>query len=528
MSEPVPISESQSMQHEASASAGHAASMIQMQAIWKSFPGVVANRNVDFGLRIGEVHALLGENGAGKSTLMNILSGIYHPDSGQIYMRGKRVRFHGPAAAIAMGIGMVHQHFMLVDTFTVAENVHLGWTDTPWQVSPQALHRRTNELSSKYGLQVHSDARIYQLSAGEQQRVEILRVLSRGADILILDEPTAVLTPDEASELFKALRTLTEKGHTVVFISHKLDEVMQVSDRITVLRGGRNVATLPTSDCNQRILANLMVGKDVVDRQYQKKDVTGHMVVQVSGVTAMGDRGLPAIRTINLSIRTGEIVGVAGVAGNGQRELAQVLTGMRRTQSGTLTIAGLNLTNRSPRVFSEAGVGHIPEDRLRTGLAAGLSVTRNAILREYTRPPITRGWRLMLDAAATFTQELLELANVHIPSIYMPVRNLSGGNQQRFVTRRETRIASDILIAAYPTRGLDVAAMNDVRKVLVERRNQGVAVLLISEDLDEIISLSDRIIVMYEGRIVGELDAAQADRERIGLLMGGTEELACG
>lgn len=495
--------------------------LVEMRGIWKRFPGVVANKGVDLELRAGEVHALLGENGAGKTTLMNILSGSYRPEEGVILIGGKQVSFRSPAQAIAAGIGMVHQHFRLVEKMTAAENIHLGWNGTPWRVSAPALAKRAEEICSEFGLYVDPHAKIWQLSTGEQQCVEILRVLARGARVLILDEPTSVLTPNEAAELFRVMRSLTANRRTVVFISHKLDEVLEVSDRVTVLRAGRKVATCLTSECDQRTLARLMIGQDVVFRRHRKERLQGKKILELHNAHAINDRGLPALVDVNVTLREGEILGVAGVAGNGQRELAEVLTGLRSLQKGAVILDGVDLTRASPISFASAGVGHIPEDRIGMGLVPSASVTHNAILREYREPPICRGFRLDNQEATRFAGVLVEEADVRVPNVRVPVRHLSGGNQQRLLARREGRIASRLLIAVHPTRGLDVAATEEVRRILMGHRNGGSGVLLISEDLDEVLIMSDRIVVMCEGRMVGEFDGANANREEIGLLMGG-------
>ncbi len=497
--------------------------VVQMQAITKLFPGLVANDAVDFDLRAGEVHALLGENGAGKSTLMNVLTGIYHAEAGQIMMNGQPVRFGSPESAIAAGIGMVHQHFKLVRAFTVAENIHLGWHETPKLVSPALLESRTAELAERFNLAVRPSARVEDLSAGEQQRVEILRVLARGARVLILDEPTAVLTPREAGELFKALRGFTARGYSVIFISHKLDEVMEISDRITVLRAGRNVATLPAASTNAVELATLMVGRELHPPQAtgvgERK--LGNIVLQLAGVAALDDRGLKALTDVDLALHEGEIVGVAGVAGNGQRELTEVLTGIRDVIEGQVRIGGHVMSGADPLAFLDAGIGHIPEDRLRSGLAPAMPVATNAVLREYRAAPIARGPFYLPAAAMALARRIVADSAVLVPSMRMPVRNLSGGNQQRLVARREMRVATRALVAAYPTRGLDVGAIETMLRYIVEMRDRGVAVLLISEELEDLIGIADRIVVLFKGRIIGGFTAAEADPERIGLLMGG-------
>ena len=495
--------------------------LVEMRGIWKHFPGVIANHGIDLDLRNGEVHALLGENGAGKSTLMNILSGMYQPDAGVIRINGEVVNFRSPAQAIAARIGMVHQHFRLVEMLTAAENIHLGWEETPLLVNPKILAKRTKELCNRYGLHVEPNAKIWQLSTGEQQRVEILRVLSRGALVLILDEPTSVLTPGEAEELFGVARALAASGRSVVIITHKLDEVLAVSDRVTVLRGGRIVASRLTKECNRHLLANLLIGQEFVSRLHRVERQPGKPVLEVHALNALSDRGLLALQDLDLTIREGEILGIAGVAGNGQSELAQVLNGLRPVIKGTILVDSVDLVHSSPTSFVKAGVGHIPENRTSMGLVGELSVTDNAILREYKRAPVARGLRIDSREASRFASALVERSSVSVPNMKTQVRHLSGGNQQRLLAGRETHVASRLLIAVHPTQGLDVGATEEVRRVLMEHRNNGSAILLISEDLDEILLISDRIAVMYNGRIAGEFDTVDSDRELIGLLMGG-------
>lgn len=497
--------------------------LVEMSNIWKRFPGVIANQGINLELITGEVHALLGENGAGKSTLMHILSGMYQPDAGVIRINGEEVQFRSPADAISKGIGMVHQHFRLVERLTAAENIHLGWSETPWRVTSAILAERTEKLCQEFGLWVDPNAKIWQLSTGEQQRVEILRVLARGARMLILDEPTSVLTPTEADELFRVARDLAISGRCVVLITHKLDEVLAVSDQVTVLRGGRVVAQRKTAECSRQSLATMLIGQNFVSRLQRNERQPGDPVLEVRGVSALSDRGLPALTDLDLTIHEGEILGIAGVAGNGQSELAQVLSGLRQIQKGTILIDGVDLTSEPPNQYVDAGVGHIPEDRQGMGLMVDLSVIENSILREYKRPPIARGVRINQMEAIHFSRELVERAAVKVSDLNSPVRHLSGGNQQRLLAGRETRVASRLLIAVHPTQGLDIGATEEVRRVLMNHRNEGNAVLLISEDLDEILLLSDRIAVMYGSRIVGEFDAGAANRADIGLLMGGSK-----
>jgi ABC-type uncharacterized transport system ATPase subunit len=495
---------------------------IQMRGITKTFPGVIANKSVDLDLNSGEVHALLGENGAGKTTLMRILAGIYRPDSGNILANHRLINLSSPAQAIKTGIGMVHQEFRLVDALSVAENIHLGWEETPGLfLSKSTLIQRTKDICSRFGLKVDPCAEVWQLSTGEQQRVEIIRVLTRGAQLLILDEPTSVLTPQEARELFNAIRTLAREGRTVVFISHKLEEVLAISDRVTVLRAGSKVVTKSTAECNEKMLAQLMIGQNLVADQSIRKKHRDERVLIASNISAKNDRGLPALVDVSLSIFGGEILGVAGVAGNGQKELAEVLTGLRPAEDGTICIHGDELTGRSCEYFVQAGVGHIPEDRLGTGLVSHETVVNNAILREYRQPPLSRGPWLDSHAADQFTKNLIKEAGITVPNVYAPVQQLSGGTMQRLLTRREIRVGSRLLVAVHPTRGLDVGATEEVHKVLLDQRNRGAAILLISEDLDELAEISDRLVVMYSGRIVGEFKADSINLETIGLLMGG-------
>jgi ABC-type uncharacterized transport system ATPase subunit len=500
--------------------------LVLLRGITKYFPGVVANENVDLDVRPGEIHALLGENGAGKSTLMNILTGIYHPDAGEIVIDGKFHSLTSPMDAIAAGIGMVHQHFRLVQAFTVAENVHLGWEKTPIRISPALLEARTRALAASLNLEVDPGARVSDLSIGEQQRVEILRVLARNARLLILDEPTAVLTPSEAKELFKALRIFAARGNAVIFISHKLDEVLEVSDRITVLRGGRKVATAKTGDCDHRMLARLMVGQEIVlgdlrSRKSDTKPASSQPVLSLRSVSTHPDLGSTPLMDVSLDLYPGEILGIAGVAGNGQRELCQVLTGMRSIARGQLIIDGRDCSSMGARAFATLGIGHIPEDRLRSGLAPALSVTDNAVLREYGKAPVSWKGLYRPGEATALARSIAEAASVAVPDFSMPVRNLSGGNQQRLVARREMRIASRLLVAAYPSRGLDVGAINTMLRYFVELRESGVGVIFVSEELEELFSLSDRIAVMFHGAIMGTVSTADSDIETVGLMMGG-------
>ena len=472
------------------------------------------------------MHALLGENGAGKTTLSNILTGLYRPDEGEIRLWGEPVEFHSPRDALDAGIAMVHQHFRLVEPFTVAENVVLGDhrdIGRAFLLRSRAIERRVAELSGRYGLAVDPRARIWQLSLGEQQRVEILKALYKEARVLILDEPTAVLTPQEAQQLFGTIRAMADDGRTVIFISHKLHEVKAVADRVTILRRGHSVATLPAAEATLRSLAALMVGREIeLGRRNGNRNV-GEMCLQLEGVGADGDRGLPAVKDVALSVRRGEIVAVAGVAGNGQRELAEAIAGMRVATAGTIRVAGRKLKGGDAREAIAAGIAYVPEDRLGTGLAPGLSVADNVVLKSYRKPPASRGPLLRLRKIRELAESLMERYDVRASGADVPARQLSGGNLQKVVLAREFSGEPVVLVAASPTRGLDVAGIETVHAYLRDAAERGVGVLMISEDLDEIRALADRIAVMYEGAIVGERDAETATVEELGLLMAGGE-----
>jgi general nucleoside transport system ATP-binding protein len=493
-----------------------------MRGITKRFPGVLANDGVDFEAAAGEVHALLGENGAGKTTLMNVLTGLYRPDEGEIRIHGEPVDFHSPRDALRAGIGMVHQHFRLVETLTVAENMTLGWHTPRFWLGARAGRRQVHELSKSLRMAVDPDARVWQLSVGEQQRVEIVKAVFRGSRVLILDEPTAVLTPQEVEQLFMTLRVMAREGHAVIVITHKLHEVMAVADRITVLRGGKSVATVAVSEVTPRSLAALMIGREVAEaRRVERRHPTGDVVLEVEHLTATGDRGGFAVRDVSFGIRAGEIVGVAGVAGNGQRELAETIYGIRPAATGTVRVDGRSLRRGDPRSAIAAGVAHVPEDRLGTGLAPSLSIASNVALKSYRFPPISRGPLLRLGRMRESALALIRRYDVKAPGPDTPARNLSGGNLQKLVLGREFEGEPRVLVAGQPTRGLDVGAIETVHAYLREAAANGVGVILFSEDLDEIRALADRILVMYEGALAGELDAKSATVEEIGLLMAG-------
>jgi simple sugar transport system ATP-binding protein len=497
-----------------------------MQGITKRFPGVVANDDITFEAAVGEVHALLGENGAGKTTLSNILTGLYRPDEGEIALYGEPVRFSSPRDALVAGICMVHQHFRLVEPFSVAENVVLGdhrAEGRSFVLHGRSIEHRVEELVERYGLEVQPRARVWQLSVGEQQRVEILKALYREARILIMDEPTAVLTPQEAVALFATLRAMAEEGKTIIFISHKLHEVLAVADRITVLRGGRTVETVSASGATTRSLAALMVGREIAVAQplEHARPLADVRTLEVDGLTVTGDRGQVAVKGVSFVVREGEMVGVAGVAGNGQRELAEALSGMRAIRSGSVTVAGRRLRGGDPREAILAGVAHVPEDRLGTGLAPSLSVTSNVAIKTYRTRPLSRGPLLALRRMRERAIGIIRRYDVKTPGPQTPARNLSGGNLQKLILARVLSRQPRLIVANLPTQGLDVGATEFVQNKLLEAKRQHAAILLISEDLDEVLSLSDRVAPIYEGQFMGILPIGQASLENVGARMAG-------
>jgi ABC-type uncharacterized transport system ATPase subunit len=495
--------------------------VVEMRGIVKRFPGVLANDLVDFELRKGEIHALLGENGAGKSTLMNILAGLYRPDAGVILINSKSVSFSSPRDAIESGLGMVHQHFMLVPSQTVTENILLGLDKPRFRLKLHEYHQIVTDLSERFGLKVDPRAKIWQLSVGEQQRVEILKMLYRGAQVLILDEPTAVLAPQEIEGLFKTLRSMVKEGKSLIFISHKLQEVMAIADRVSVLRKGKVTAEgLKTSETDRNALAKLMVGREVLFSLDKSPCNPGDTILDIDDLQALNDKGLPALRGVSMQVRAGEIVGLAGVAGNGQRELAEVITGLRSCTAGHVWLKGEEISNSPVRLSISKGVSHIPEDRARVGTAPNLSVTDNVIMKSYRRPPIARGWMIDTTEATHFATGLKETYDIMVPSVETPVRLLSGGNLQRVILAREISGKPALMVAMQPTRGLDVGAIEGVHRILLEQREAGAAILLISEELEELLSLSDRVYVIYEGKIMGEMQ--DSDIDKIGLMMTGT------
>jgi len=501
-----------------------AAVVLEARSITKRFPGVLANADVDLVLHAGEVLCLLGENGAGKSTLMNIAYGLYHADAGELRVHGEPVRFDSSADAIAAGIGMVHQHFQLVPVLTVAENVVLGQEPRSGPFLDLATARgEVAELSRRYGLAIDPDATVGELSVGAQQRVELIKALYRNADILILDEPTAVLTPGEVTEFFEVVRSLVSQGKSVVFITHKLKEVLAVADSVTVLRGGRVVGNADPRTATEASLASMMVGRDVsfeVDKQAAKP---GRPVLVTAGLVVADDRGVVTVDGVDLVARGGEIFGIAGVEGNGQRELVEAIAGMRPPVSGSVAIGGTDTTGLSPRRVEALGVGHVPEDRGKHGLVGIFPITDNLVLNRYQRQPFAARGVMQRDAIADHAREQVRAYDIRTPSVDTACGSLSGGNQQKVVVARELSEDLRLLLVSQPTRGLDVGSIEFIHSQIVARRDDGAAVLLVSAELDEILSLSDRIGVLYRGRLVAVMDRAEATRDELGLLMAGAQ-----
>ncbi len=495
---------------------------VEMKDIVIRFPGVLANDHVNFNLKPGEIHALLGENGAGKSTLMNALAGLYQPTSGTMRVNGELVRFHSPKEAIARGIGMVHQHFMLVPTQTVTENILLGLDEPRFRMNLKEYDQKIRELQEQYGLRVDPTAKIWQLSVGEQQRVEILKTLYRGANILIMDEPTAVLAPQEIEDLMGTMRAMVAQGKSIIFISHKLHEVTAVADRVTVLRKGKVTAEgVESRGMTKADLAQLMVGRDVVFRVERKPKEPGDVVLRVEDVWAENNKGVPALRGVSLEVRSGEILGIAGVSGNGQSELAEVITGLRPCK-GIVTINGNNVANQPPIVAIRSGVSHVPEDRTRIGTAPNMTITENTIMKCYRQNPVGNGVRINFNSARELARSLKRKYDILAPSVETMARKLSGGNLQKVILAREISSQPELMVAVQPTRGLDVGAIESIQQLLLEQREQGTAVLLISEELEELLALSDRIAVIYEGQIMGIMPNDNPNIDEIGLMMTGT------
>ncbi|WP_400247312.1 ABC transporter ATP-binding protein [Niallia sp. JL1B1071] len=498
--------------------------VIEMLNIRKEFPGIVANNNITLQVKKGEIHALLGENGAGKSTLMNVLFGLYQPEKGEIRARGKVVNISNPNIANDLGIGMVHQHFMLIDTFTVTENIILGKeTVSKGKIDLKKAEKEVQEISERYGLAVDPKAKVANISVGMQQRVEILKTLYRGAEILIFDEPTAVLTPQEITELIGIFRKLIQEGKSIILITHKLKEIMEVCDRVTVIRKGEGIGTYNVKDTNPNELANLMVGREVSFKTEKKAPNPKETVLKISDLTVKDNRGVHVVNSLNLDVKAGEIVGIAGVDGNGQSELIEAITGLMKKNSGSITLNGKEISVLAPRKITESGIGHIPQDRHKHGLVLDFSIGQNMALQTYYKRPFSNYGFLNQTEIEKKASELIEEFDVRTPSIHTPARALSGGNQQKAIIGREVDRDPDLLIAAQPTRGLDVGAIEFIHKRLIEQRDKGKAVLLISFELDEILNVSDRIAVIFDGEIIATVDPKTTTEQELGLLMAGSK-----
>jgi general nucleoside transport system ATP-binding protein len=503
--------------------------VIEMLGIRKEFPGIVANDNITLQLQQGEIHALLGENGAGKSTLMNVLFGLYQPEQGEIRVRGKSVKITNPNIANDLGIGMVHQHFMLVDKFTVTENIILGKeTKSGLKIDLKKAEQEVREISERYGLAVDPQAKIADISVGMQQRVEILKTLYRGAEILIFDEPTAVLTPQEIKELIQIMKTLIKEGKSIILITHKLKEIMEVCDRCTVIRKGVGIGTVNVSETNPNELASLMVGREVTFKTEKADAKPAQNVLEINDLVVKDSRGLTAVNNLKLSVKAGEILGIAGVDGNGQTELIESITGLRRSESGSIQLNGKEIRNLSPRKITEAGTGHIPQDRHKHGLVLDFPIGENMVLQTYYKSPFSKAGVLSFKEIYQKAKSLIQEFDVRTPSEYTLARALSGGNQQKAIIGREVDRNPDLLIAAQPTRGLDVGAIEFIHKRLIEQRDNGKAVLLLSFELDEILNVSDRIAVIYEGEIVAIVNPKETTEQELGLLMAGSKQKEVG
>ncbi|MGM9986205.1 MAG: ABC transporter ATP-binding protein [Bacillaceae bacterium] len=502
---------------------------VEMKEITKVFPGIVANDNITLQLKKGEIHALLGENGAGKSTLMNVLFGLYQPEHGEIKVNGNRVKITNPNVANDLGIGMVHQHFMLVPTFTVVENIILGReTRKGINVDIKKATKEIQALSEQYGLSIDVSAKVEDISVGMQQRVEILKTLYRGADILIFDEPTAVLTPQEIQELISIMNRLVKEGKSIILITHKLKEIMQVCDRCTVIRKGKGIGTVDVANTNEEELAALMVGRQVSFKTEKASANPKDVILKLENVSAFDTRNIQVLKDVNLEVKGGEILGIAGIEGNGQSELIEVITGLKRVTSGQILLNGKQISNLRTRDITEHGIGHIPEDRHKHGLVLDFSVRDNMVLQTYYQQPYSNYGVMKFGEIASKATKLVEEFDVRTPSLDTPARALSGGNQQKMIIAREVDRSPDLLIAAQPTRGLDVGAIEFIHKRLIEERDKGKAVLLVSLELDEILNVSDRIAVMFEGEIVAIVNTKETDEQALGMLMAGGQQEKAG
>lgn len=503
--------------------------VIEMLNIRKEFPGIVANDNITLQVKKGEIHALLGENGAGKSTLMNVLFGLYQPEKGEIKIKGEKVNITNPNIANDLGIGMVHQHFMLVEPFTVTQNIILGSEPTKFgQINLKVAEKEVQELSDRYGLRVDPKAKIRDISVGMQQRVEILKMLYRGADVLILDEPTAVLTPQEINELFEIIESLVDEGKSIILITHKLKEIMQVCGRCTVIRKGVGIGTVNVSETTVEELATLMVGRSVSFKTEKEEAKPTDVVLKVENVHINDNRNVPVVKGLNLEVRANEIVGIAGIDGNGQTELIEAIAGLKKTESGSVYLNNEPITNLSPRKITEKGLAHIPQDRQKFGLVLDFPVSENIALQTYYQEPYSKNKILNYEKIDEFSERIVKEYDVRTPSIHTKTSALSGGNQQKVIIGREVDRSPDLLIAAQPTRGLDVGAIEFIHQKLVEERDKGRAVLLLSFELDEILDVSDRIVVIFDGKIVADVKPEETTEQELGLLMAGSDKKKAG
>lgn len=499
------------------------APVLELRGITKSFPGVLANDHIDLTVEKGEIHALLGENGAGKTTLMNILYGLYRPDEGEIFVNGQKLDVQSPIDAIKAGVGMVHQHFMLVPVFTVTENVMLGeeYVKAGGILDLKKATEKIHDISNKYNLDIDPDAYISDIPVGMQQRVEIIKLLFREAEILIMDEPTAVLTPQEVDELFNIMHTMIEQGKSIIFITHKLGEVLEIADRITVIRGGKVVGSTTSEESDLNDLASMMVGREVNLIVEKSDSVPGDVILEVENLRVLDPIGAIAVDNMSFSVRAGEVLGIAGVQGNGQTELVRALTGLLQSVDGSVHLCGQDITHLSPRKITEIGSAHIPEDRQKDGLVLGFPVSDNLVLNMYYLEPFSKSIWMDQKEILENGKKLVENFDIRTPTVSTPASNLSGGNQQKVIVAREFSRPIKFLVASQPTRGLDVGSIEYIHERLIQKRDEGCAVLLVSTELDEIMQLSDRIAVVYRGKILGILDAKTATKELVGLLMAG-------
>ncbi len=503
--------------------------ILDMQNITKIFPGVKANDNVNLSIKKGEIHALVGENGAGKTTLMNVLYGLYDPDGGQVFYEGNKINLNGPQDAIKLGIGMVHQHFMLVDPLTVTENIVLGNEPrSGLMLDQKTAKKEVKEISKKYGLFVDPEAKIEDISVGMQQRVEIIKTLYRGAELLIFDEPTAVLTPQEIDELFEIFKSLKDQGKTIIFITHKLKEVKAISDRITVLRSGKSVDTVNTEDVSEEDVAELMVGRQVLLEVEKTKAEPGDEIFSVKNLNVRDNRNIPAVKDVSFSVQKGEILGIAGVEGNGQSELIEAITGLRKSESGKIELRGKDISKYNARKIKREKVAHIPEDRQKRGLIMDFDLKENIILGYHDLEPFSKNGIMQYDNIAQYTEDLIEKYDIRGAGMQSQAKNLSGGNQQKLIVAREFSHDPEFLIASQPTRGVDVGSIEFIHKQIIDRRDAGAGVLLVSAELSEVLSLSDRIAVIFEGKIVDVLKASETDERELGKLMTGSKAEAGG